>query len=139
MVGIAKECSMCENQFITRSAKSAQWENKCFDCFTAYKSTVAVTENLGRVDNKMDSLVTRVEKLEKAIEIMPMLVGAEVTNALSNITDEQHLKEIKETLLVKVEKSNKQSMDELLSFKKKLQAQIVTLNNKIIKIMKEMD
>lgn len=138
MAGIAKECQMCKNQFITRSWRSASWETKCHHCFTGYKTTQAVSENLDQQNSKMQTVIKRIERIEHLIDSIPMIIGAELSNAMLDINgitglDLEGL--IKTTINDAKDDLLKHQAKEIKVFKKKLQGQIVTLNNKIIKLM----
>lgn len=139
MAGIAKKCQMCDNQFITRSAKSATWETKCHACFTGYKKVKQVSHSIDMQDNKMLRLISRIEKIESLIDTIPMMVSAEVNNSLGQVTETEMIKIIKEELSSKIEETQLQREDELKAFQAKIQKQILILNNKIINILKEMD
>ena len=78
--------------------------------------------------------------------MIPMLIGAEVSNALTNVIEAEALSTIKKGIQLEYNKKDKKMKSEhnkrnreLEQFKEKLQKQIVTLNNKIINIIKEME
>lgn len=135
MVGIAKQCHLCHNQFITRSARSASWENKCHECSAVYKKDLFSKE----LNNQFAKITSRVEKVEQMIDTIPMLVAAEISNSLGQVTEIEMLKVIKEELNIKIEAKQLQREEKLKAFQAKIQKQILTLNNKIINILKEMN
>tara|TARA_R110000823_G_scaffold22323_3_gene66910 strand:- start:102 stop:419 length:318 start_codon:yes stop_codon:yes gene_type:complete len=92
-----------------------------------------------KFNSAIDSVENRLEKIEQSIETIPMLIGAEVSNALSEFTTVDILRSIKKDVLTTLDKEQDKKMRALKRFEDKLQQQIVTLNNKIINIMKEMD
>ena len=111
-MGVEKTCKVCKEQFTTTSFKSATTINMCD---------------------------TRLSKLEKAIEMIPMLIGAEISNVLSELTKVDVIRSIKKELFDALDKEQDKKKRALKRFEDKLQQQIVTLNNKIINIIKEMD
>jgi anaerobic ribonucleoside-triphosphate reductase len=150
MAGLVKDCSVCERPFTATSLKAGLWETRCSNCEQEKRRTFAERGLAAKIDTTIASVEKRLDQLEQAIEVIPMLVGGEVSNALGNITGEQGLAEIKEALTKAVElkiseleqnalKAEVERDAEMYNFKQKLQSQIVTLNNKIINIMREME
>ena len=145
-MGVEKTCKVCKEQFTTTSFKSATTINMCDKCYGAKKRTQAELNIVASFNNKIVAVETRLSKLEKAIEMIPILIGAEISNALTNITEAEMLSTIKKGIQLEHNKRDKKMksehnkrIKEIDNFKVKLQKQIVTLNNKIINIIKEMD
>ena len=145
-MGVEKTCKVCKEQFTTTSFKSASMINMCDKCYGSKKRTQAEINIVTSFNHKIVAVETRLSKLEKAIEMIPMLIGAEVSNALTNVIEAEALSTIKKGIQLEYNKKDKKMKSEhnkrnkeLEQFKEKLQKQIVTINNKIINIMKEMD
>lgn len=145
-MGVEKTCKVCKEQFTTTSFKSATAINLCDKCYGSKKRTQAELNIVASFNNKIVAVETRLSKLEKAIEMIPILIGAEISNALTNITEAEMLSTIKKGIQLEHNKRDKKMksehnkrIKEIDNFKVKLQKQIVTLNNKIINIIKEME
>ena len=112
---------------------------KCIKCDNVKRRTHVERNISNKFNSAIDSVENRLEKIEQSIETIPMLIGAEVSNALSEFTTVDILRSIKKDVLTTLDKEQDKKMRALKRFEDKLQQQIVTLNNKIINIMKEMD
>jgi len=139
MVGYTKECKICGCNFTTRSAKSARWEFKCMDCHAGRKRTIAENRQQKMVLNAEASLRKDIDKLEAKVSDIDVLISAEISNAMQNMTDNDLFEKVNQSLnnrfdslLLKIEEENEK-------FREKIQRQIMTLNNKIVRIMKEME
>tara|TARA_R110002012_G_C11633123_1_gene609959 strand:- start:1760 stop:2179 length:420 start_codon:yes stop_codon:yes gene_type:complete len=139
LAGIVRDCKVCKEPFTTTSLKSAAWEMKCIKCDNVKRRTHVERNISNKFNSAVDSIEIRLEKIEQALETIPMIVGAEVSNALSEFTRADILRSIKKELFDAFDKEQDKKMRALKRFEEKLQQQIVTLNNKIIYIMKEMD
>mgnify|MGYP003649920707 FL=1 len=88
------------------------------------------------------SIETRLDKLEASQEAIPMLVGAEVSSAMLDINSLTGV-DIGELISNEIDSATdrfrKRQLKENKDFKDRLQAQIITLNNKIIKLIQEME
>ena len=142
MSGITKTCIICKNPFNTRSLTSHAntQENWCQHCYQNKKRTSVQSDFINKVNNVIMSVEDRLDKLEKSQEMIPMIIGAELSNAMLDINgitglDLEGL--IKNTVNAAKDEMLKHQAKEVKAFKKKLQGQIVTLNNKIIKLMQE--
>lgn len=139
MVGIQKKCTVCEVYFITRSAKSARWENHCSACFASRTKETQMVRFQEREMNVVSSLEDRIIKVEKWMDNIPSIIGAEVSNNIQTFIGEDLLGAITKTNDEKIAEQFKQLKEAQFAFQEKMQRQIVTLNNKIIKLMKEFD
>ena len=139
MAGIVRDCKVCKEPFTTTSLRAAEWEMKCIKCDNVKRRTHVERNISNKFNSAIDSVENRLEKIEQSIETIPMLIGAEVSNALSEFTTVDILRSIKKDVLTTLDKEQDKKMRALKRFEDKLQQQIVTLNNKIINIMKEMD
>ena len=97
---------------------------------------------VGKIDRAVMSIETRLDRLEASQDSIPMLVGAEVSSAMLDINSLTGV-DIGELISNEIDNAttrfrNKQ-LKENKDFKDRLQAQIITLNNKIIKLIQEME
>ena len=138
MSGVDKICQRCENSFTTDTIKHAKNIFLCEKCYQQGKRSSAEREMASKWQHSVMSIEDRLTSLENQISMIPMLIGAEINSVLlSGGLDVESL--IQSTLK---ETANKLELDQIFiqkRFEKKLQKQIVTLNNKIVKLMKEME
>tara|TARA_R110000751_G_scaffold3149_5_gene16038 strand:- start:1595 stop:2026 length:432 start_codon:yes stop_codon:yes gene_type:complete len=141
MSGYVKECIVCKRTFTTISIKGSMYELTCTACHTAKKRTAGEKNVFIKMNNAVLSIETRLDKLEASQEMIPMVIGAEVSSAMLDLNSltgldikgliTAELRITQEALIASQQKT-------MVLYQKKLQAQIVTLNNKIIKIIQEM-
>lgn len=137
MSGIVKDCKICKEPFTTTSLRAGEWEMKCSKCDNEKKRT-HIERNISiKFDTAIFSVENRLEKLEQATEVIPMLVAAEVSNALNDLTGVEMFRSIQKELSESIQKEHEKRNRELKIFKEKLQRQIVTLNNKYLKKQRE--
>lgn len=139
MVGYTKQCTQCGNNFKTKSAKAGRWQMRCDQCFSEGRRTHYQNRNDKMVLNAEASLRKDIDKLEAKVSDIDVLISAEVSNAMQNMTDNDLFEKVNQSLnnrfdslLLKIEEEN-------VKFREKIQRQIMTLNNKIVRIMKERD
>lgn len=142
MSGVTKICKSCERPFNTQSIKATKFEEYCQNCFQSKKRTTAEVNIVGKLDRAVMSIEKRLDSLEASQDVIPMLVGAEVSTAMLDVNKMSGLNiselisnEIDAATIRFMNKQNKEVKD----FKTKIQAQVITLNNKIIKLLKERD
>tara|TARA_R110000803_G_scaffold144073_1_gene210000 strand:+ start:1445 stop:1879 length:435 start_codon:yes stop_codon:yes gene_type:complete len=139
--GIIKDCRVCGKQFSTNSMKVSADIYSCPDCWGKNKQS-ALTKNLTEKMNRaVMSIETRLDKVEEANRMIPMIVNAELSNSMLSLNGLSgvDIKELITTELAEVKKELvEHQLDSIKIFQKKLQKQVITLNNKIIKIMQEM-
>jgi hypothetical protein len=137
MSGIEKICQRCSVTFTTDNIKYASSVFLCEKCYQNNKRSSAEREMASKWQHSVMSIEDRLASLENQISMIPMLIGAEINSVLlSGGLDIESV--IQSTLK---ETANKLELDQIFiqkRFEKKLQKQIVTLNNKIVKLMKEM-
>lgn len=147
---IVKECQMCEKNFTTRTFKSATWERYCPSCYAEKRNTRAVEKLSKHNDNDMTELRDRVSKVEEHLDNIPAITHAEINNQLGNLSELDQFESIKEGLSIFIEEkvsyleSDLNSQLELLKlnqelFQEKLQKQLGILNNKLVRLMREME
>lgn len=139
MVGYTKQCTQCGNNFKTKSARAGRWQMKCEQCYSEGKRTHYENRNREMVMNAEASLRKDIDKLQEKVSDIDVLISAEISNVMQNITDadlfekvNQSLNSRFDSLLLKIEEENEK-------FREKIQRQIMTLNNKIVKIMKDIE
>lgn len=142
MSGLTKECKVCGKSFTTMSLKSTEFEERCESCNNTKWRTTAEKNIVGKLDRAVMSIETRLDRLENSQEMIPMLVGAEVSTAMLDINKLTGLN-ITEIISFEIDKATEKYLatqkQEIKLFKTKLQTQILTLNNKIIKLIQEME
>ena len=139
MTGIQKECRTCKKLFVTRSANSARWENQCYDCFSSTRKETALLRFQEREMNIVTNLEDRIIKVEQWMDNIPSIIGAEVNNIMLDISSGEMMDSLQKALNKRLEKTIADLNAQQKAFQEKMQRQIVTLNNKIIKLMKEME
>lgn len=112
---------------------------RCDQCFSEGRRTHYQNRNDKMVLNAEASLRKDIDKLEAKVSDIDVLISAEVSNAMQNMTDNDLFEKVNQSLnnrfdslLLKIEEEN-------VKFREKIQRQIMTLNNKIVRIMKERD
>ena len=68
-----------------------------------------------------------------------VLISAEISNAFASLSDNQLFDKIHQQMEQTLSERLKEIKEENDKFKTKIQSQLVTLNNKIVKIMQEME
>lgn len=149
MVGVRKECELCNKPFTTKSTKTAVWERRCYECHTHRKRATHISRTQNRQYNLEMSLRDEMKNLTKKVTDIDVLISAEISNAMLSMTNNdifERLTEsnndrldsletkVQETLLEQITKMKEENE----KFREKIQNQIMILNNKIVKIMKEM-
>lgn len=139
MAGYTKQCRQCGNNFTTKSAKAGRWQTRCDDCFNSGKRTQYENSSQRMVMNAEASLRKDIDKLEAKVSDIDILISAEISNAMLNMTDNDLFEKVNQSLnnrfdslLLKIEEENEK-------FREKIQNQIMILNNKIVRLMKERD
>ena len=137
MVGYTKQCRQCGNNFKTKSAKAGRWQSRCEECFFEGKRTHYENQRQEMVQNTEASLRKEIDKLAVKVSDIDVLVSAEISNVMQNMADNELFENIIksmnnrfDSLLLKMEEENEK-------FREKVQRQILVLNNKLVKIMKE--
>ncbi len=147
---IVKDCQLCEKPFTTRTFKSATWERYCPKCFSEKRQTRAVEKLSKHNDNDMTELRDRVCKVEEHLDNIPAITHAEINNQLGNLSELAQFDSIKEGLSKVIDErvshleSDLHSQVEVIKikqaqFEEKIQKQLGTLNNKLVRLMREMD
>jgi len=147
---IVKECTICKVGFTTRTFKSATWERYCPKCYAEKRSTRAVEKMQKHNDNDMVELRDRVRNVEAHLDNIPAITHAEINNQLLNLSDLDQFDLIKQGLtntinqeMLEVGTQMKESIEALHKkqekFEEKIQKQLMTLNNKLIRLLQEMD
>ena len=139
MVGYTKQCRQCGNNFKTKSARAGRWQTRCEECFSEGKRNHYENRRQEMVLNAEASLRKDIDKLEAKVSDIDVLISAEISNLMQNLTDNDLFEKVNQSinnrfdsLLLKIEEENEK-------FREKIQRQIMTLNNKIVKIMKNME
>ena len=139
MAGVQKECRTCKTLFVTRSANSARWENQCYKCFSFMKKETAMVRFQERETNIVSNLEDRIVKVEKCMDNIPSIIGAEVSDSIQAFIGQDLLGAITKTNDEKIAELFKELKEAHFKFQEKVQKQIVMINNRIITIMKEFD
>ena len=145
---ITKECQLCKVNFSTRTFKSATWEKYCPKCYAEKRQTRAVEKMQRHNDNDMVELRDRVRNVEEHLDNIPAITHAEINNQLMNLSDLDQFNSVKEglketvneymaDLKVAINESLQDLMDKQIKFEEKIQRQLMTLNNKLVRLMRE--
>ena len=145
---ITKECQMCKVVFRTRTFKSATWEQYCPKCYAEKRQTRAVEKMQKHNDTDMLELRDRVKNVEEHLDNIPAITHAEINNQLMNLSDLDQFNSVKEGLektvneyMVDLQASINETlqglMDKQIKFEEKIQRQLMTLNNKLVRLMRE--
>ena len=127
-----------EDSFTTDSIKHAASIFLCDKCYQQGKRSSAEREMASKWQHSVMSIEDRLTSLENQISMIPMLIGAEINSVLlSGGLNVESL--IQSTLKETVGQLELDQIYLQKRFESKLQKQIVTLNNKIVKLMKEME
>lgn len=137
--GIQKDCIMCGIVFVTRTIKSAEWQKHCDGCQITRKREQHIHRTQSKIENVEESLRSEIKKLNHKVSDIDVLISAEISNALSKFTDTDlheavmaSMQKQVDTFLSEIETDNKK-------FREKIQKQLLTMNNKLVKIMQEME
>jgi len=136
-MGITKECRICKSMFTTRSNKSAVWEVKCHSCYTNSRRTHLETRHGEAIKNNEASIRKDMKKLEAKVSDIDMLISAEVSNQILNVSNLEMFEKINASVNARLDTYIAKVEEENLKFREKIQKHIITLNNKIVKLMKE--
>ena len=136
---VQKECIMCKKLFVTRTAKSARWEKHCLDCYLKVKNTKSF--QLQRYEEfeetKLKSIRIDIAKLQQEVDALPSIIKGEVNVSLNELVDADFLQKTKEELHQDIVDFWNKKQEEDKQFKEKMQRQLLTLNNKILELMKK--
>ena len=147
-MGVVKDCKLCNKPFTTRSIKSAVWEKHCYECHTHTKRATHISRTQRKQNNLESSLRDEMKNLTKKVSDIDVLISAEINNAMMNMTDNDVFERLTESvnnrldsLETKIQEKLREQItkmeEENEKFREKIQNQILVLNNKIVKIMKE--
>jgi len=139
MAGYTKQCRQCGENFTTKSARAGRWQTRCDDCFNSGKRNHYENRSQEMILNAEASLRKDIDNLKEKVSDIDVLISAEISNVMQNLTDNDLFEKVNQSinnrfdsLLLKIEEENEK-------FREKIQRQIMTLNNKIVKIMKNME
>ena len=135
MAGILKHCSICGEDFVTRTIKSASWQRYCDKCFTdkrltSYQQTAVQNANFENSQIEKD-----IEMIKTQLESMPNIIKLEVNQMLENSIDSDFLNKTKEELHAQLFSLWIEKQEEDKAFKEKMQRQLLALNNKILRLL----
>ena len=135
MAGILKHCSICGEDCVTRTIKSASWQRYCDKCFTdkrltSYQQTAVQNANFENSQIEKD-----IEMIKTQLESMPNIIKLEVNQMLENSIDSDFLNKTKEELHKDMFALWNKKQEEDKQFKEKMQRQLLALNNKILRLL----
>mgnify|MGYP003108895414 CR=1 FL=1 len=139
MAGIIKECRQCGINFRTKTIKAGAWQAYCNPCFGARQESNAEKSIKKRQSHMFEALDDRIKRIEEKSQHMDMLVSAEISNALTNLSNNDLFNSVNDAMQKALEEKKKQIDADNKKFKDKIQKQLVMLNNKLVKIMQEME
>jgi hypothetical protein len=138
-MGIQKECKTCKKLFVSRTITSARWETRCSQCYGQRRQTIAAERAQKKHLNNDASIRKDIEKLYAKVSDIDVLISAEISNVLSSLSDNQLFDKIHQQMEQTLNEKLKEIKEENNKFKTKIQNQLVSLNNKIVRIMQEME
>lgn len=137
MSGILKHCNLCGKDFITRTLKSATWQRYCDECYTTKRLTAYQQKSVTYANNQNSQMLKDIEMIKTQLESMPNIIKLEVNQVLENSIDSDFLSKTKEELHTQLFSLWVEKQEEDKQFKEKMQRQLLALNNKILKLLKD--
>tara|TARA_R100001015_G_C4632922_1_gene197155 strand:- start:1372 stop:1797 length:426 start_codon:yes stop_codon:yes gene_type:complete len=137
--GIHKECRMCKITFVTRTISSAKWQNYCDGCQITRKREQHIHRTQSKIENLEDSLRSEMKTLSNKVSDIDVLISAEISNALSTLTNNDLYEALMASIQKQIDAFVSQIETDNKKFREKIQKQLLTMNNKLVKIMKEME
>ena len=137
--GIQKECIMCGNTFVTRTIKSSAWQKHCDGCQITRKREQHIHRTQSRIENLEESLRSEIKTLSHKVSDIDVLISAEISNALASLTDNDLYEILMASLQKQIDAFMSQIEADNKKFREKIQKQLLTMNNKLVKIMQEME
>ena len=135
MAGILKHCSICGEDFVTRTIKSASWQRYCDKCFTDKRLTSYQQTAVQNADFQNSQIEKDIEMIKTQLESMPNIIKLEVNQILENSIDSDFLNKTKEELHAQLFSLWIEKQEEDKAFKEKMQRQLLALNNKILRLL----
>lgn len=130
---ITKECIKCKRPFNAWSAKGAEFIKKCSTCQNKDENAKKVKTSVSRFENDIISLDNRMKSIEDGMKDlnfnMEMLLRAQIKEDFDKLLNERI-----DDIISKLVEENKIQQE---AFYLKLQTQIITINNRIIELEKE--
>ena len=137
--GIQKECTMCKKTFVTRTISSASWQRHCDECQMTRKREQHIHRTQSKIENLEESLRSEMKTLSHKVSDIDVLISAEISNALSTLTNNDLYEVLMASMQKQVDTFMSQIETDNKKFREKIQKQLLTMNNKLVKIMKEME
>lgn len=137
MTGLAKTCPICKGQFISRTIKAASWQKYCDKCYTTRRLTSYQQKAVTNSNFENSQIMKDIELIKTQLESMPNIIKLEVNQVLDNSIDSDWLNKTKEELHTQLFSLWVEKQEEDKQFKEKMQRQLLTLNNKILELMKK--
>lgn len=137
MAGIVKHCSICGEDFVTRTIKSASWQRYCDECYTEKRLTSYQQTAVQNANFENSQIEKDIEIIKTQLESMPNIIKLEVNQMLDNSLDSDWLNKTKEELHTQLFSLWEEKQEQDKQFKEKMQRQLLALNNKILKLMKK--
>ena len=135
MAGILKHCSICGEDFVTRTIKSASWQRYCDKCFTEKRLTSYQQKAVQNANFENSQIEKDIEMIKTQLESMPNIIKLEVNQMLENSIDSDFLNKTKEELHKDMFALWNKKQEEDKQFKEKMQRQLLALNNKILRLL----
>ena len=130
---ITKECIKCKRPFNAWSAIGAEFIKKCSTCQNQDENAKKVKTSVSRFENDIISLDNRMKSIEDAMKDlnfnMEMILRVQIKEDFDKLLNERI-----DDIISKLVEENKIQQE---AFYLKLQTQIITINNRIIELEKE--
>lgn len=136
---IVKNCEKCDAPFTTRSISSSRWERLCHICYSERRKANVISNMEDKNERKLTSIENRMITLEEMVNNhIPAIVGAEVNNHIEYHMGQDIVDGIAKRAQDSISDSIQNLIERQIKFEAKIQRQLTTLNNKVLKILKEL-
>ena len=131
-----KTCEVCKCEFSPTSSQAAAWQNLCASCYGNRRNTVAMGLLNRSSQNSILSIEKRLAEMEDKFSNIELVVEVSAKHTIEPIIGqyEDRLSDIKELVREELKVDMAKFVDDSVA---KFQRQIVTLNNRIRFLEKE--
>jgi hypothetical protein len=133
---VMKTCEVCKCEFSPTSSQAAAWQNLCASCYGNRRNTVAMGLLNRSSQNSILSIEKRLAEMEDKFSNIELVVEVSAKHTIEPIIGqyEDRLSDIKELVREELKVDMAKFVDDSVA---KFQRQIVTLNNRIRFLEKE--
>ena len=133
---VMKTCEVCKCEFSPTSTQAAMWQNLCAICYGNRRNTVAMGKLNRSSQNSILSIEKRVAEMEDKFSNIELVVEVSAKHTIEPIIGqyEDRLSDMKVAVQEELKIEMAKFVDDSVA---KFQRQIVTLNNRIRSLEKE--